>query len=109
MAKATVEVRAGICGFVTRITAVGDAEGMVNLAVASDCPNVQSLAKDLAQVDPTTLLGGRAGQGAVYAAAVRHPLHQACPVPAGILKAVEVAAGFALPCNAIIKVERGEE
>lgn len=109
MAKASVQVMAGICGFVTRVTATGDEEGTVSLAIASDCPNVQSLASELTRIDPLTLFTGRAGDGLVYAAAARHPLHQACPVPVGILKATEVAAGFALPCDAIIKVERDEE
>ncbi len=109
MSRASALVTAGICGFVTRITAISDVDGAVELALASDCPNVQSLARDLTRIDPLTLFRGRAGDGLVYAAAARHPLHQACPVPVGILKATEVAAGFALPGDVIIKVEKGEE
>jgi hypothetical protein len=32
--------------------------------------------------------------------------HSACPVPAGIIKAIEVASQLALPQDAIIKVSK---
>ena len=35
--------------------------------------------------------------------------HFACPVPAGVFKAIEVAAGLALPRDATIRVSRDEE
>lgn len=34
----------------------------------------------------------------------KHKQHAACPVPAGIIKAIEVAAGLALPKDAKIEV-----
>lgn len=34
----------------------------------------------------------------------QHLSHPACPVPAGIIKAIEVAAGLALPKDACITV-----
>ncbi len=34
--------------------------------------------------------------------------HAACPVPVGIIKAVEVEAGLALPEDAHIKVSRSD-
>jgi hypothetical protein len=41
-----------------------------------------------------------------YQLAAKYLTHSACPVPAGILKAVEVAAGLALPKDAAIKVSK---
>lgn len=108
MAKALVVVDSGICGFVTKITAEMDEEGMVAVTLESDCANCRSLAKEPLVIDPMTLLRGKAKDNAIFAAAARHPLHQACPVPIGISKAVEVAAGLALPRDATIKVEKVE-
>lgn len=108
MARALVVVEAGICGFVTTITAEMDEEGMVAVAIASDCANCCSLAQENLVIDPTSLLRGKAKDNPVFAAVARHPLHHACPVPIGIIKAVEVAAGLALPRNATIKVEKVE-
>ena len=39
----------------------------------------------------------------------KHCPHPSCPVPAGILKAVEVEAGLALPKDASIRVMRSGE
>jgi hypothetical protein len=38
--------------------------------------------------------------------AAKHCKHAACPVPSGIVKAVEVASGLALPKDASIKVRQ---
>jgi hypothetical protein len=38
-----------------------------------------------------------------------HPLHLACPVPVGIIKAVEVEAGLALARDASIHFEATDE
>jgi hypothetical protein len=109
LAKALVTVNAGICGFVTKIVAEMDEEGMVGVTIESDCPNCRGLARDFPKIDPYGLLRGKAKDNAIFAAAARHPLHQACPVPIGISKAVEVAAVLALPRDVSIQVERVEE
>jgi hypothetical protein len=41
--------------------------------------------------------------------ATKHCKHAACPVPSGIIKAVEVASGLALPKNASIQVSQAED
>jgi len=38
--------------------------------------------------------------------AAKHRLHSSCLAPVGILKAVEVAAGLALPCLCQVKLSR---
>jgi hypothetical protein len=40
--------------------------------------------------------------------AAKHCKHAACPVPSGIIKAVEVASGLALPKDASIQVSQEE-
>jgi hypothetical protein len=39
---------------------------------------------------------------------LKHCIHAACPVPVGIIKAVEVEAKLALPREVIIKVSKEE-
>jgi len=38
--------------------------------------------------------------------AAEHLVHPACPVPSGILKAIEVESGLALPKDASIKPKK---
>jgi hypothetical protein len=42
----------------------------------------------------------------VYIAAAKHYKHAACPVPSGIVKAIEVACGLALPKDVSFKIEK---
>ncbi|MDI7278228.1 MAG: hypothetical protein QME94_19800 [Anaerolineae bacterium] len=104
---AEAEIDAGICGHVTRVQAVAAPDGnRVLLTIVSDCPWVQKMAGELREVDPLREITYR-GEGpqvlAVAAMSLRHP---ACPVPSGILKAVEAAAGLALPRDVRVRVSR---
>ncbi len=108
MPEAKVVVQAGICGFVTAVSAVPDEFGMVRIALQSDCPNMGKLAAELDAVDPMDIMASKAKDGVVYAAAARALPHHACPVPVGIIKAVEVAGGFALPADVSIEVKKVE-
>lgn len=42
----------------------------------------------------------------VWELAAKHCPHAACPVPVGILKAVEVEAGLALPADVSIEIRQ---
>ena len=101
---ATAEIHSGICGFVTRVEATLADDGQtVNLAIQSDCPAIQKIAADLAQVNAFREITYR-GEGPQVLEAARRLRHTACPVPAGIIKAVEVAAGLALPAPVTIEI-----
>jgi len=103
MAKA--EIEAGICGFVTRVETRMEGEGCA-VSIESDCGNIQSLASELNAVDPIQEIMYRGEGPVVLKLAPKHSLHTACPVPNGIIKAVEVEAGLALPADASIRVTR---
>jgi len=76
----------------------------VLLTIESECEAVQRLAAELTQVDPFQE-GYFSGAGPLtLRLAAKHLRHTACPVPTGIIKAVEVAAGLALPADATIKL-----
>jgi len=103
MAKANIE--AGNCGFHTTVEAeVGD-EYQVTLKSESDCKHIQKLAEDLKEVNALNEISFRRGSPEILAKGAQYCTHASCPVPVGIIKTVEVAAGLALPQIAKIEVE----
>ena len=79
---------------------------LCNVSVRSECKAIQRLASELAHVDPLREFT-HWGEGPLpLAMAARYCSHAACPVPVGIIKAVEVAAGLALPADVSIKLEK---
>ena len=101
-----VDVFSGVCGSSTVIEAVADADGHVALTIKSDCEAVQRLGADLDSVNPFREISFR-GEGPVTLRVAQQVLpHTACPVPAGIIKAVEVEGGLALPADATIRVSK---
>jgi len=99
---ASAEIESGICGFCTTVRT--KAEGRtVRVELESTCGYVEKLAEQLTEVDPFREISYR-GEGPVtLKLAAEHLVHPACPVPAGIIKAIEVEAGLALPKDASIK------
>ncbi|MCS7261125.1 MAG: hypothetical protein NZ765_10150 [Anaerolineae bacterium] len=105
---ARAEIHSGVCGFVTVVEATADAgdHHRVHLKITSECKACQRLAQELTEVDALREFTFRGEGPLTYQLAAKFLTHSACPVPAGILKAVEVAAGLALPKDTIIKVSK---
>ena len=103
---AIVEVMPGICGLRARIVSEADELCNVTLEIASDCQHIRQLAERLTQVSALEELGSAITDTATYRAAANCKTHAACPVPAGILKAIEVAAGMALPADVQISIRK---
>lgn len=107
---ACARIYAGICGFTTTVVATTEDKQHVTLEVTSNCPDVQRIAKKLnaAEFDAYQEIGPCAQPGSIYDTRIMAICgalpHVACPVPSGICKAMEVAAGLALPRDAHIKV-----
>jgi hypothetical protein len=103
MAKA--EVHAGVCGFKTVIETKmgGDA---CQVSIQSECPAIQRLGAELTQVEPFQEISYRRKTPLTLQMAAKHCSHAACPVPVGIIKAIEVEAGLALPADVSITIER---
>jgi hypothetical protein len=102
------EIEAGVCGFTTTVKAVKNGSKVV-LEIDSDCQAIRKLAAELTEVDPFREFTFR-GQGPqTLDLGARHCSHPACPVPVGIIKAIEVAAGLALPADAIIKISQSDD
>lgn len=103
---AIVEVVPGICGFRTRIVSVADELCNVTLEITSDCQHIRQIAERLTQVSALDELGSAITDTATYRTAASCRTHAACPVPVGILKAIEVAAGMALPADVQISIRK---
>lgn len=107
MSAVRATIQAGICGFVTDVVARSEDEQNVQFAVESTCEKIRELAERLPAVDAYEELGS-GFDGQVHGA-VRASLRGCCSgciVPAGIFKAMQVAAGTALPRDASVCFER---
>ncbi|MBW2056361.1 MAG: hypothetical protein JRH07_16815 [Deltaproteobacteria bacterium] len=103
--KAEVEIEAGICGFHTSARVQSRDHQHVDLALETDCEKIQKLSLLLEkegaldayrEIDPK-------GESVI----LRHGRDTCCPgcaVPIGLFKAVQVAAGLALPRDVSIKI-----
>lgn len=107
--KGIVKVMSGICGMLTEVRATSDDRaGTVKLEFNTRCDGIQKLAGELTEVNPFEEISFR-GQGPqTLRLAAKHCNHAACPVPSGIIKAIEVASGLALPKDAVIEVIKEE-
>ena len=103
MAKA--EIHSGICGFTTRVNARQEGR-RVALEIESDCDAIQRLAEELTEVEPFGEITFRGEGPRTLKAGAKHCYHPACPVPVGIIKAIEVEAGLALPADATITIKK---
>ena len=99
------EILSGACGMTTKVTA--SMEGKVcKLTIDSTCKAIQQIAAELTEVDPYQEISLKRGMPKILEAGIRHCFHAASPVPVGIIKAMEVAAGLNLPKDAVIKVTK---
>jgi hypothetical protein len=78
------------------------------LSIESQCEKVQRLAAELTQVDALQEFTFRDPEPLALQLARKYQLPPSCPVPAGIIKAVEVAAWLALPADAAIRISEDE-
>jgi hypothetical protein len=104
--QAHADVQAGICGFRTCVVTSAERSRLVSFAVQSDCETVSALAAALTEhgqfdtfdeIDPRT-------DGSLMAIVHEHlkGCCAGCAVPVGLFKAMQVAAGLALPKDVVI-------
>jgi hypothetical protein len=100
----TAIIKSGICGFTVNATADCEEPAHVALQIESDCPNYKKIAEALHEVNAFQELFGNRFEGQIWKACASHSPHASCPVPVGLLKLVEVAAGLALPQTVSIEI-----
>jgi hypothetical protein len=100
---AKVEIDSGACGLLTTVQASMGESG-VKLNIESDCDAIQALAAELGnEIEPFQEISFRGEGPLTLKLSKEHCYHTACPVPVGIIKVVEVAAGLNLPVDSSIK------
>ena len=104
--KALVLVEAGVCGHTATIKAEKTEGYTVRVEIESSCQHVQKIAPEPIEVDALRQIGLRAGLPSLLESAYANCAHAACPVPSALIKAVEVAAGLALPGNVSMKISK---
>lgn len=87
-----------------RTTSV-DGQG-VSITYDTTCPHAAKAREELTSVDAWTELFMKPHETSVYAGLSKHLPHVACPLYAGFLKAIEAAAGLALPEDVSMKFSR---
>ena len=106
--KALVVVDGGICGFQSRIHAESEDMQNVTFRIASGCEKARAFGEALTAkgpVDGYAEIG--AGVDGVVLTTARESLKgccAACAVPIGAFKALQVAAGVALPKDVTLKM-----
>jgi len=99
--KAQVEIEAGVCGFRTQGLAQSEDGQHVSFSIQTDCEKIGQLAAALAGRQPLDAYQEISPAGeSVFMATARDTLKgccAGCAVPAGLFKAMQVAAGLALP------------
>jgi hypothetical protein len=108
MPKANADIFSGICGFSTQVEANFEGKNC-QLAITSHCKAIQRLAEELTEVNPFQEISFRREMPQTYELGIKYCSHAACPVPAGIIKAVEIASGLALPADVSIKLTKSDE
>jgi hypothetical protein len=102
---AKAEIDSGICGFKTTVETRMNGR-TCSLSIESGCDAILRLAEALPEVEPFQEISFRGKGPRTLEMGAKHCYHPACPVPAGIIKAVEVEAGLALPADAVIKLSK---
>lgn len=106
--KAIVEVEGGVCGFKTVIQAEGDSEANVTFQVESECEKIRTFGRELAAKGPVDGYAeiGAGADGVILTTSrgVMKACCAGCVAHAAAFKAMQVAAGLALPRDITLKI-----
>lgn len=97
-----VTIHCGACGLSTSVKAEKCDDKEVEITLDSECERVKKMQDDISTLNMMAAFTGFLNNP-VYRSAARHLPHVACPVPSGILKALEVELGFNVPQDASIR------
>ena len=104
------EVFSGICGHKTVVKVEDQKKYKATCVIESSCPNYQKVAKilDGKTLDMMQELFKK-GESQILNACQGIVPHVSCPVPAAVLKTLEVGVGLALPGDAVITFTQAEK
>lgn len=102
---AQADIIAGNCGFTTRVETTMNGR-VCKVQITSDCAAIQRMAEELTEVDPFKEISFKRAMPRTHEMGIKYCTHAACPVPVGIIKAIEIEAGLALPTDVSIKLSK---
>jgi hypothetical protein len=105
---AKAEITSGICGFTATVETRMEGRQCL-VSIDSECDAVQRLGEELKEVNPFQEITFRGEGPLTLRLGAKQCRHTACPVPVGIIKAIEVEAGLALPADVTITLSRTGE
>lgn len=99
-----VEILSGVCGFKTVVRVEAKEKYQADVTFESTCPHVNKLAEKIKEAGELSVMNElfKKGQSLIVAASSEKLPHITCPVPIGILKALEASTGMALPKDVAI-------
>lgn len=75
-----------------------------DISIESECKSIQRLAAELRQVEPFREITFQDEMPLTFQLVEKYCPHAACPVSVGIIKAIEIEAGLALPADVSIEL-----
>jgi hypothetical protein len=104
-----VNVDPGICNFPAKISAASNDGVLVDIELVTECESMLQLAKLIHEIMPIDAYQELGPKESLILEAARSILVtkgccEACVVPAGICKAIQVAANLALPRDISMKI-----
>ena len=105
---AQADIIAGNCGFTTQVETRMDGR-VCKVHIRSDCAAIQRLAGELTEVEPFKEISFKRAMPKTHEMGIKYCTHAACPVPVGIIKAIEIEAGLALPTDVVIKLSKTKQ
>lgn len=111
--NAKVMIDTGICGFQTKILADSDDSQNVTFKIVSGCEKARAFGEALIAKGPVDGYAeiGTGADGVILTTA--HDFLKgccaACAVPVGVFKAMQVAAGVALPKDVTLTISNADE
>ena len=108
MKNVVVKVDPGVCGFPCTVVARPSGKKSAAIEILEcGCTMVQKMSESLSEISLNDLFIP-VTRHPVMTAAEKSKCHLACPVPAAVFKAAEVALGMAVPKDVILKIEKEE-
>ena len=96
----------GPCKMKTEVETEKIDRNTVSIKIKTDCKFYKPLEEELKQVDLYKECFLPLGEGNIFKTCKKYCKHPSCPIPCGILKAVEAEGGLALPTDVYISFEK---
>lgn len=92
------------CGLTTKAHATAEDMQRIRLQIESECAAIRKIAAEIPEVNPFQEMSKRGEGPRILALGLELCTHTSCPMPAALIKTVEIAAGMDLPKPITIEI-----